>query len=323
MDELLNRWLVDRRADVDRGELSPKAWVQYRDSGKRITAEIGHFLADEVSPDVIRDLYDRLARDATIDFAKRAIGHLRQAANHAADAGWCRPVRLGRTARLTTRPQPTMKWKLYRPAQVRHILRRLDRRICVARGRRDGRTLPSLIQLRAMVYLALNGGFNAAECAELVRGDIDLAGAIIRHRRGKTGAEHVVPLWPETIAALRDAMALRPGDDLVFRTREGQPWRMVKPVHDAGGKLVKIIATDNAHEHFRNLTRPMGLKLAGQSFGKLRHLHQTIADEAGDPHATFALAGHALPGAKSHYVKVDEARLRKVVEHIRNVLLVR
>jgi integrase len=216
-----------------------------------------------------------------------------------------------------------MKWRLYTPAEVRRILTRIERKLAVKRGRRDGRSIPNLIQLRAMVYLALNGGFNAAECAELKRDSVDLSAALIRHRRGKTGAEHVVPLWDETAAALREAMALRPTDDLVFRTREGRPWRVVRPLYDDRGKIIKSTNTDNVGERFAELVAPMGLKIERQNFGKLRHLHQTLSDAAGDPHATFALAGHALPGAKSHYVKVDVERLRKVVEHVRSVLLVR
>jgi integrase len=64
----------------------------------------------------------------------------------------------------------------------------------------------------------------------------------------------------------------------------------------------------------------MRLKKAGQGVYKLRHLFATLADECEDRNAVSRLMGHSL-GIKDHYVRVDEARLRKVVEHVRQRLL--
>jgi integrase len=252
---VLSRWLVERRGDAQRGELSPNAYGQYRLSAQRIDRLSGHVLLEDWNPDATRALYERFARAHGTDLARRAVGHLRTCLRHAAEMGWCKDVRMGDrvVARLAARPQATMKWRLYTPTEVRMILAELDRQIDAA----DGRRLPSLTQLRAMVYLALNGGYGATELAELPRSAVDLAGARIEHRRGKTGMAHVVPLWPETVKALRPVMAQRPGDDLVFRTRQGGPWCYRRGVTE--GRVLRVIGTDNCNDAFNNLVRPMGL----------------------------------------------------------------
>jgi integrase len=315
---ILARWLVDRRADAERGELSGGAYYQYRLSADRIDAIAGHLVCDQVSPDTTKLVYDALAKAHGLDFAKRAIGHLRTACRHAEESGWCLPVRLGErvVAKLIERPKASMQWRLYTPRQVRDILAAADEWVKQAGPKHQH----SRTQLRAAIYLALNGGMGAKECADLERSVVDLEGKRLDFSRGKTSARHIVPLWPETIAALKPVLAQRPGDSLVFRTRHGNPWCWERPVHKKG-KLHHVKKLDNFGERFNELVEPLGLKIDGQSFYKLKHLHCTVADMAGDPHATFALAGHELPGAKGHYVKIDEGRIRKVVEFVRHHLL--
>lgn len=318
LHEILSRWIRDLRDAAERGELRGSTWVQYRLSAKRISAIAGHYLASDINPDVTKALYDRLVKAHGVDWAKRGIGHFRAACNHAVDSGWCPPIRLGKriTARLASRPPAKMRWRLYTPAEVRMILAASLRGIRIA----NGRARPARIQLHAMILLALNGGYGSQELSDLPRSVVDLDHARIDYSRGKTGADHIVPLWPETVRALGWAMSLRPGDDLLFRTREGNPWCTDKHVY-RNGKLFKTTKTDNVNELFTELVKPLGLKFPGQGFYKLKHLHATIADRAGDPHATFALAGHELPGSKSHYVHVGEDRLRRVVEFVREHLL--
>jgi integrase len=315
---ILNQWLTDRNADCVRGELGVGSFQQYKMSATRIIEVAGLWHTDHITPDHTRSLYDQLSRKYSLDFAKRAIGHLSAACRHAEDHGWCGHVRLGANvvSKLTGREQPQMRWRLYTPDELRTIFDALDRRIRTA----DGRSAPSLVQLRAMIYLALNGGYGAMELAQLPKAVIDLPGGRIDYRRGKTGEQHIVPLWAETVAAIKPVLKQRPDDELLFRTREGNPWCYRKPVI-VDGFVVRSIPNDNVNQRFCELVEPLGLKFDKSGFYKLKHLHSTTADRAGDPHATFALAGHALPGSKSHYVAVGEDRLRKVAEFVRHELL--
>lgn len=320
VEYILTRWLIDCRGDSHAGRMSLSAYRQYKLSARRIREAIGHLCTDDVSPDVVRELHERFARRHGADFARRGVGHLRACCRHADDMGWCRPVRLGhrQLAKLTRRPPARMKWKLYTPEQVRMILAACDR-VIVAQRRK-----PSFaavwVQLRAMILLALNGGYGATELSRLPREIIDLDAGMIDYARGKTGKQHVVPLWPETIAALRPVLSQRPGDDLLFRTREGKLWAAIEEQTGADGKVRQNVR-DNVRERFNQLTADIGLRIRGQSFYKLRHLFATIADRSKDRNALSVLMGHALPGARGHYIEVGVDRLREVVESVRQHIL--
>jgi hypothetical protein len=66
------------------------------------------------------------------------------------------------------------------------------------------------VHLRAMLYLALNAGFGAADCATLPLRAVNLDDAIIKYSRHKTYVKRRCPLWPETVQARRAAIAARP-----------------------------------------------------------------------------------------------------------------
>ena len=91
------------------------------------------------------------------------------------------------------------------------------------------------VNTRAMIWLALNTGTNNADCANVTRKAIDLEAKTLTWKRWKVRRkEHakvrVIPLWPETVAALREAVAIRPDAkdpadaNLFFLTYQGRQW---------------------------------------------------------------------------------------------------
>ena len=316
---MLNKWLDQKLADAEAGELQHRTFGQYRRSCRAIDKIAGTQIVAEITPDWTQELYNRIRAVHSVDSAKRAISHLQTAVRHAEDMRWVSGVTLGNTLvkKLIGKGRPTMKFKLFTGPQIRQLL------TASLRGIRstDGRGRSSKLQLHAMILLALNGGYGATELSELTRSVIDLDNAKIDHARGKTGASHVVPLWPETVAALRRVMDLKLHDTLVFLTREENPWTRVLVKRE--GKKITPIGIDNVNERYQELCESIGLRIKGQGFYKLRHLHATTADAAGDSHATYTLMGHQLPGAKSHYVRVDYQRVIEVVNFIRQELILK
>src|SRR5262249_37260182 len=85
-------------------------------------------------------------------------------------------------------------------------------------------------QLKAMILLGINAGFGNADCGNLLMSAVDLEGGWVTYPRPKTGIPRRAALWPETVAAMREALARRTQPKLtehaglVFVTSHGGCW---------------------------------------------------------------------------------------------------
>lgn len=116
------------------------------------------------------------------------------------------------------------------------------------------------VQMQAMIWLGLNCGFGCTDCAELKWENLDLDTARVEFPRGKTGIGRNLPLWPETVRALRRVP--RQGE-LVFYTRRGNPWvRTIRSVESDGTE--RYTKDDAVTKAFSKLMRKAGMKVAKQ-----------------------------------------------------------
>lgn len=177
----------------------------------------------------------------------------------------------------------------------------------------------SNVQVKACVYLGLNCGFGNTDCATLTKSALDLNRGWIDLPRPKTGIERRVPLWAETVDALREAMTLKrtaadsSHDDLVFLTREGMPlvW---DHIDDAG----KYHAMNNLSLTFGRLLRKTGVHKSGHNFYSLRRTFETVASGSKDQVAVDLIMGHDDSSMASVYRQgIDDVRLVEVVEYVR------
>ena len=181
--------------------------------------------------------------------------------------------------------------------------------------------------LRAMILLGINGGMGNTDCARLPIMAVDLDRAVIEFDRPKTGIERAVPLWPETVEAIRLALTQRPrtvhqdSERLVFLTPSGLPCVRERLHRTDNGNVEKIVSVDAICQEFGKLIKGLGLKRRGIGFYTLRHTFRTWADEVRDQHAIHRIMGHAIPGMSGIYVeKIELRRLRAVVDHVRGKL---
>jgi integrase len=166
--------------------------------------------------------------------------------------------------------------------------------------------------LKTMILLAVNCGFGNSDCGTLPLSALDLDGGWVNYHRPKTGINRRCPLWSETIAAVRDWLAVRPeprgrNAGLLFVTIFGTAW------HKTETKGSPITGA------FAALRDKLGL---GRSFYALRHTFQTIGDESGDFVAVRCIMGHAGGGdiADAYRERISDERLRKVTDHVRKWL---
>jgi len=168
--------------------------------------------------------------------------------------------------------------------------------------------------MKAMVLLGLNGGLGNTDVGELPIKALDLKGGWLDYPRPKTGIMRRIPLWPETLAAIRAVMENRrdpkaPDDDpLLFVGRRGKSY-----VGNHRGYRV-------SQEFDRAL---VNAGIEGRTFYDLRRTFQTIAEGARDLVAVQSIMGHAPASGDMSAIyrqRVDDDRLRAVTDHVRQWL---
>jgi integrase len=166
--------------------------------------------------------------------------------------------------------------------------------------------------LRAMVLLGINAALGNSDCGTLPKSALDLDGGWLTYPRPKTGIERRVWLWPETIAAIREAIGRRPeprdesNADLVFLTRWGSPWASD--------------GTNGVAHQFGKLLKKLGINgRKGIGFYSFRHTFRTVADATRDPNAIRLVMGHTDDDRiDANYTHgLADSRLRAVADHVR------
>ena len=172
-------------------------------------------------------------------------------------------------------------------------------------------------QLKAMILLGVNAGMGCTDCAMLPMKALNLKTGWLDFPREKTGIDRRVPLWPETIAAIRQAIAARPQPQderhkgLAFVTVRGKCYGQAKQTH----WLVSAATT--------KLLTKLGLRRPGVGFYSLRHTLETIGSGARDQAALDHIMGHAPNRndmAARYREEIEDSRLLAVTEHVRKWL---
>lgn len=299
--ELVNQFLLAKKETQENGELSLLMWLDYKTACDCVIEKIGkHRLVTDLDPDDFATLRSQLAKKWGFHRLAKTIQCIRSVFKYAHDAGMIdKPVRFGpgfqRPSKKTMRLHRVKQGpKLFAAGEVRQLI--------------DAAAQP----LKAMLLLAINAAYGNQDCVSLKRDIVDLEGAVIDYPRPKTGIARRCVLWPETVAALREALAQRPApknpehDSLVFLTRCGVPWgdnTTYGPISRETGKLLRKLGI-------------VGRK--GLGFYTLRHTFRTVADEARDQPAADHIMGHESSHMSSVYREsVSNERLKAVTDYVR------
>jgi integrase len=302
--DLANVFLNAKKDAVAAGELSPRTHAGYLEACGYVVKAFGPGrLVSDLTPADFAGLRSKLAERFGPHGLGTRIQCVRCLFKYAFDSELLdRPIRFGpdfkRPSRKTLRLHRAKQGpKLFTAEEVRRMID--------AAG----------VQLRAMLLLAINAGFGNSDCGNLPVSALDLDGGWIDYPRPKTGVARRCPLWPETVAALREAMEGRPASKseehagLVFITKYGLPWHRDtgkmgnRPISLETSKLLKKL----------NINGRKGL-----NFYTLRHTFRTVADEAKDPVAADHFMGHGTPNMSSVYrERISDERLLAVSDHVR------
>ncbi len=311
LEKLVNKYLATKRGQVDTGEITYRSfWAVFR------TCEgiVNHFGPDRRVDDMQPGDFEAfkasmVARKWGPKTINVEITKTRSMFKYGFDAGLIPvPMRFGPGfknigKKAERRLNGTRPAKMFEAAEIRKLLD--------AAGE----------QLKAMILLGINCAFGNNDLACLPQDAIDMQGGWIDYARTKTGVERRCPLWPETVTAIRQAIAIRapaadPADNgLVFLTDQGERWVRLIP-NPKPEKPPKPY--DGITYLARSLLNSQGLKRPGRNFYALRHTFRTVADEALDQVAAGAIMGHVDTSMADVYrQRISDERLRRVADHVR------
>ena len=173
-------------------------------------------------------------------------------------------------------------------------------------------------QMRAMIWLGLNCGFGCTDCAELCWDNLDLKNFRVSFPRGKTGIDRNLPLWPETVEALKQVAK---SGELVFYTSKGNPWLRTIQSTDRQGNQ-KYTKNDAISKNFSKLLNKTGVKTEkGVGFYTLRRTAATLTAESGDPFAVQRLLGHANLKMATTYVQDVSEQTDRAINNSRKLII--
>ncbi|MGH7172487.1 MAG: tyrosine-type recombinase/integrase [Gemmataceae bacterium] len=299
--ELCNAFLNAKNALVESGELLARTWNDYKFACELIVSRFGKSrLVEDLGPDDFAALRNYMAKRWAVTSVRTVIQWIRCVFKFAADNQLIsKPVCYGQNFK---RPSPKVLRierarrgpKLFTAAEIRQLL--------------DAASVP----VRAQILLGINCGFGNTDCGTLPQTAVDWSNTIIDFPRPKTGIPRRCPLWPETVAALRDALDKRPEPKnpehagLVFLTQRGLPW-------------AKGIADSPLTKEMAKLLRRLRINgRKGLGFYTLRHTFRTVADESKDQPAVDFIMGHEVAHMSSVYREtISDSRLRAVADPVR------
>jgi integrase len=309
--DLANHYLTSKKDRLDAGELSPRTFHDYHAVCERMVTffDNGSRLVEDIGPDDFRQLRASLAKTLGPVSLGNEIRKVKMLFGFAFNNGHIdRPVRYGsefqgppkRVLRLERKRKPA---RMFESKELKSLV--------------DSAEGP----IKAMILLAINCGFGQGDCSNLPLAALDLDGGWVDFHRPKTGIDRRCPLWKETVAALREAIANRPEPrdekdrGLVFVTKYGQRWVRSKESKKTPDKLSVI---DGVAQEFGKLMKALGLT-SKRGFYSLRHTFETIAGESRDQVPVDAIMGHAPPASDMSAVyreRISDERLRAVSDFV-------
>ena len=310
--ELANAFMASKERMLESGELSPRSYKDYYRTCGNVVKFFGRLrLIDDLKPADFGRLRAHLARKRNAVSLGNEINRVRILFKYAVDSGLTdRAVRYGsdfeKPSRKTLRKARAANGRrTFEAAELRKIIAAADD------------------PMQSMVLLGINCGFGQSDVAEMPQSALDLKGGWVNYPRPKTGVDRRVKLWPETVKALKEAIASRPkpadrGDEgLVFLTQHGHRWVRVK--RNERGEFVEV---DSLIREFQKLLDAVG-DVPRLGFYSLRHTHRTVSDEAKDQPAANAIMGHVPASDDMSAVyrqTISDERLKAVVDCVRKWL---
>ena len=304
LEGLIFSFLHHKEQRIESGELAQRTWDRYKSTGEMLATSLGR---TRPADDFRQEDFDALRAKMAKRWGPIALGNEIQIVRSIFRYG-VRSELLDKEPKFgVSFDKPSAKTLRLARAENGEQLFTADQIHSVMKLARPA--------MKAMILLGVNGGLGNTDVAELTEPAFDLSGGWLDYGRAKTGMPRRIPLWTETVAAVREAMKTR---------RE--------PKNPDNAALLFIGARGESyvgnHKGYRVTAEFSRLlkeaKIAGRSFYDLRRTFQTIAEEKSkDLVAVKAIMGHAPTAGDMSAIyrqRITDERLRDVVKGVRGWL---
>ena len=190
--ELCNRFLTAKEHLHETGEITNGTFLNYHRTCRILVDAFGKTrLVDDLASDDFEGLRRDLSKTRNVVSLGSAIQRTRIVFKFAFDSGLIQqPIRFGPhfkqpNKRLMRKERNARGPKMFEAREIRALLD-------MARP-----------QVRTMILLGINCGFGNNDCGRLPIDALDLDGGWVDYPRPKTGIHRRIPLWSETVAAIR------------------------------------------------------------------------------------------------------------------------
>ena len=304
--DLCNRFLTLKQSLVETGELSRVTFAYYKTICELLIDHLGRLrLVDDLRSSDFEELRTKFAKGVGLVTLGNRIRQSRTVFKFAFESDLIdRPVKFGPsfkmpTKRLLRADRQSKPARMFEVDELRKIL--------------DEAKPP----LKAMILLGINCGFGQSDCSSLPLTALDLDGGWLTFPRPKTAVMRRCPLWPETVAALRECVAKRRQPK-----EESDSHRLF--IAKQGGAYVRFRENgtniDGIAQEFAKVLKKLELQGDRRAFYALRHTFETIAGATRDQIAVNAIMGHAAAANDMSAVyreRIDDDRLKAVADHVR------
>jgi integrase len=293
-------FLTFKEAALESGELAQRTFDGYLSACTLMAATLGRSTpVDTLRPEDFQALRGVFTKRWGLVRTGNTIQVVRSVFKYAADADLIeRPVKFGPgfkkpSAKSIRKLRAAGGPRMFSAEELRAVLAKAD---TIAKG---------------MVLLGINGAMGNTDLALLPTKAIDLKAGWLIYPRSKTAVPRRIPLWPETVAAIKEHIATRitPKDPtdaaLLFISQRGLNYIGKYKGYRVTAAMDRLMAAAG---------------VTGRSFYDLRRTFQTIAEGARDLSAVQAVMGHAAAADDMSAIyrqAVEDERLKAVTDHVR------
>lgn len=329
MKSLVNQFLTAKREQLRNKELSLHTFSEYHRTCGKLVKHFGKFCrVDALKPDDFKKLRTTFAKGCNLVTLGSKINRARVVFNYAitqrlidkaVDYGdsFDKPTPLNLRLEKNSLP-PNM----FSRDECLMIIAALEGKPLTIEGLDAPLLWPACPVMLSMVLLGLNCGFGNTDCSSLPKSAVNLKTGWVEFARVKTGIKRRIPLWPETTAAIKKALPLRPDPidpedaKLCFLTERGT--RFVR-VQQSANHPERHVTINSLGRRFEKLLTVLGIgtQRPGIGFYTFRHVFETIGGGCRDQVAVDAIMGHVDGSTGAGYREgFEDERLQAVVDHV-------